>query len=94
MNVEFQSEYFRLHKIFSSISDEYRNLMAMCIKNDVMQSKELSEIDPLNQEFYPKKLDDIDVGGRCESLLAKQSLGENETWKKISFKNRFNCIIL
>jgi len=78
MNVEFQSEHFRLHKIFSNISDEYRNLMSMFIRNDVMQSNDLSEIDPLNQEFH-KKLGDVDVGGRCENMLAKQSLGEKES---------------
>jgi Domain of unknown function (DUF4371) len=54
MNVEFQSEHFRIHKVFASITDEYRNILAMFIKNEVMQSYELSEIDPFNMNLHKK----------------------------------------
>jgi hypothetical protein len=77
MNVEFQSEYFRIHKVFDSVSDEYRNLMAMFIKHEVMQECELADIDPLNGNLH-KKLEKIDVGGRCENFLRQKSLGDNE----------------
>lgn len=77
MNVEFQSEYFRIHKVFYSICDEYRNLMTMFIKHEVMQECELADIDPLNGNLH-RKLENIDVGGRCENLLRQKSMGDKE----------------
>ena len=32
MNIEFQAEDFRLHKLFESLSDEYRNIMSFFVK--------------------------------------------------------------
>ena len=85
INIEFQSEYFRIHKVFASITDEYRNLLAMFIKPEVMQTYELSEIGPLNVNLH-KKMEDIDVGGRCENLLRIQMLGDKE-YKRWGIKN-------
>lgn len=78
MNVEFQSEHLRVHVIHSRISDHYRDLLAMFVRNDVLQNKALADLDPSDQSCY-MPLSDIELGGRCESLLAKEPLGSNET---------------
>ncbi|KAH9523287.1 hypothetical protein Btru_066301 [Bulinus truncatus] len=57
--------------------DEYRDMISMFIRDDVIQSIELSGIDPLNSEFY-NKLADVDVGGRCQLMLTKQLLVAEE----------------
>ena len=62
----------------STISDEYRSLLAMFIKEEIIQSQAVADIDPSNASLY-KNIAEIDVGGRCENLLAKQSLGDKET---------------
>lgn len=77
MNIEFQSQYFRLSTLYSTISDEYRSILAMFVKKEVLQSQGLSSIDPRDHAIY-KKVDDIDLGGRCESMLINEPLGEAE----------------
>ncbi|BFZ21019.1 hypothetical protein BsWGS_24058 [Bradybaena similaris] len=77
MNIEFQSEHLRIHKVFASISDDYRSLMDLYIRPEIMHSTNLSQIDPLDTTLY-KKLEDIDVGGRCENMLKTQSLEDKE----------------
>ena len=78
MNTEFQAEDMRLHVVYSRISDQYRTLLAMFVRNDVLRNKTLIDVDPLDSSCY-MPLSDIEVGGRCESLLAKEPLGPNET---------------
>ena len=77
MNIEFQSQQFRLHNVFSTISDEYRGLLSMFISNDAMNSKALSSIDPADHGLY-KDLYSMDLGGRCEAMLLRQPLGIHE----------------
>ena len=77
MNVEFQSEQFRLSKVFTTISCEYRSILGMFIKDDVIGLVKLSDIDPANPSLY-KPCKELHVGGRCEAMLLKQSLGEKE----------------
>ena len=43
-----------------------------------MQSRELSDIDPLDATLH-KKLEDIEVGGRCANWFAAYPLGDKET---------------
>ncbi|CAL1526054.1 unnamed protein product [Lymnaea stagnalis] len=77
MDEEFQSENLRIHKVFASISDEYRNILDMFIKPEIMNAYHLADIDPTNATLH-KQLEDIDVGGRCENLLLRQPLGDRE----------------
>lgn len=49
----------------------------MFIKHEVMQECELADIDPLNGNLQ-RKLENIDVGGRCENLLRQKSMGDKE----------------
>ena len=77
LNVEFQSQKFRLHKLYSSVADEYRNLLSMFILDSAIETQDLCNIDPTNKSLQ-KNLKDIDVGGRCEALLLRESLGNME----------------
>ena len=46
LNFEFQSKEFRLHQVHRSISDEYRTILSLYIKETVLASMQLSEINP------------------------------------------------
>jgi hypothetical protein len=70
MNLEFQSQQFRLHKVFVAVCDEYRCLLGMFVRGDIITSRELSAIDPLDTSVH-KAIGDIELGGRCESMLVK-----------------------
>jgi hypothetical protein len=77
MNIELQSQQFRLHKVFVAICDEYRCLLGIFVHGDIITSRELSAIDPLYTSVH-KAIGDIELGGRRESMLVKQPLGDNE----------------
>ena len=77
MNVELQSEYYRLHKLYPMICGEYRNILGMFIKRDVLDREKLSVIDPSDSKLHVA-LNRLNVGGRCEALLLKEPLGRNE----------------
>ena len=68
MNTEFQSEYFRLSSLFSTIADEYRSIIGMFIKQEILEAHTLSEIDPRNSSNF-LDIKDLHLGGRCEALL-------------------------
>lgn len=55
MNLEFQSEYFRLETLYATIVDEYRSILAMFMKREVVLSKQLAEIDPCENSLYKKR---------------------------------------
>lgn len=77
MNLEFQSQQFRLHKVFVTVCDEYRCLLGMFVRGDILTSRALSAIDPRDTSVH-KAIADIELGGRCESMLMKQPLGNKE----------------
>lgn len=77
MNAEFQSKGFRLSTLFSTVSDEYRNILGMFIKDDIIQDTKLALIDPCDGNLQ-KSLSDLSLGGRCEALLATEPLSEND----------------
>ena len=77
LNVEFQSEEFRLHQVHRSIFDEYLIILSLYIKETVLASMQLSEINPGNPR-HNKRTEDIIVGGSCEALLLQEPLKENE----------------
>lgn len=74
MNVEFQSEHFRLDKLYSMICCEYRNILRMLIKEDVLVSEKLSIIDIANPSLHVT-LNKLNVGGRCKAALLNEPLG-------------------
>lgn len=76
MNLEFQSEKFRLSTLYSSITDEYRSILAF-IKDEILKSFKLSKINPENKSVH-LSVENISLGGRCEMLLLKEPLKERE----------------
>jgi hypothetical protein len=52
MNIEFQAENFRLHKIYSSLTSQYRYLLSLFIKDEVLQSTNLADIDPADSQLH------------------------------------------
>lgn len=45
MNTEFQSQHFRLSKLYSVISDEYRSILGLFVREEIIQSQKISYID-------------------------------------------------
>lgn len=81
MNVEFQSECFRLGTLYATIADEYRSILAMFMKREVVLLKKLAEIDPCDKSLY-KATEDINLGGRCQALLMKEPIVDQEAKKR------------
>lgn len=81
MNSEFKSEYFRLGKLYSKITTEYKNILTMFLKRELVLRKQLSEIDPSDNSQY-MKLEDINLGGQCQALLIKEPIFEKEAKKR------------
>ncbi|GFN97812.1 Zinc finger protein 862 [Plakobranchus ocellatus] len=51
LNLEIQSETFRLHKVFASVRSEYTVLLSLYIKPSIMDTRDVSEIDPSDNPF-------------------------------------------
>lgn len=77
MNIEFQAEGFRLHLLYKSLSDEYRIIMSIFIKDNVLAPKNLNEINPVHPANH-KSLKNVSLGGRCEALLIQEPLHDQE----------------
>lgn len=77
MNIEFQSQYFRLSTLYSTISGEYRSILALFVKEEVLEEQKLRNIN-VHDTAVHKKVHDVDPGGRCESMLIKEPLREHE----------------
>ncbi len=71
MNIEFQAEYFRLSTLYSSISDEYRGILGMFVKNEVLEGQ-LSVINPRDVSLH-LDVNSIKLGGRCDALMLKRT---------------------
>ncbi|KAK3888410.1 hypothetical protein Pcinc_007538 [Petrolisthes cinctipes] len=86
MNVEFQSEYFRLDTLYSTIASEYRSVLGMFMKDEILMTEKLANINPTDSSKF-KALDNLHVGGRCEVLLMKEPL-QDEKKKRFLFDCR------
>lgn len=81
MNLEFQSEFYRLGTLYATIADGYKSLLAMFVREEVVLTKTLATIDPCDSSQY-KSLESINVGGRCQALLEKEPLPDKEARKR------------
>ena len=52
LNLEFQSEQFRLHKLHSMVSTEYKIILSFFIKEEVFMQMDLSNIDPKVKKIH------------------------------------------
>ena len=68
LNLEFQFEHFRLHQLFSSVSTEYKNILSFYIRDEILSSLKLLEIDPCCKTDY-KNREGIYFGARTIAYL-------------------------
>ena len=76
LNVDFQSEHFRLHQLFLSVSTEYKNFLSCFIKDEILMTSKLSEVDPNDVSKY-KEMKDIYLGGKAMVHLMKNPFKDN-----------------
>ncbi|XP_033122102.1 SCAN domain-containing protein 3-like [Anneissia japonica] len=77
LNVEFQAETFKLHTLYKSVADEYRIILAMFVKDDIIQTVPISDIDPSDPRVH-MPIKDVHVGGRCQTMLVKKPLHQQD----------------
>ena len=75
LNIEFQSEHFRLHVLHSMVANEYRNILGFFIRDEVLQVAKLSEIDP-NVQSNHKRINEIYLGGKASAHLIAEPFKE------------------
>ena len=81
MNLEFQSEHYRLDTLYSTIAGEYRSILGMFTQDEVLATEKLPSINPLDTSIY-KSLEKLNLGGRCHALLIKEPLHDSDTEKR------------
>lgn len=86
LNIEFQSENFRLHVLHSMVYSEYKNILSSFIREEVVQSTRASDIDPSDKSLH-KQLNDLYLGGRCMRELSLLPIGENDVRFKMDCLN-------
>ncbi|MPC72088.1 hypothetical protein E2C01_066381 [Portunus trituberculatus] len=74
MNLEFQSEQYSLAPLLAFIAGEYRSIHGMFIKEDVLFTGKLSDINP---QDTTRKSEKLNLGGRCNVLLIKEPLHDS-----------------
>ena len=76
LNVEFQSENFRLQSLYMMVTSEYKNILNCFVKDDVMQRFKISDIDPSNTSNH-KKINEIFLRGLAMVQLTNEPLPTN-----------------
>ena len=76
LNVDFQSEHFRLHQLFLSVSTEYKNILSCFIIDEMLMTSKLSEVDPNDVSKY-KEMKEISLGGKAMVHLMKNPFKDN-----------------
>ena len=51
LNIEFQSEHFRLHVLHSMVYSEYKNILGCFIKEEAINTSKICNIDPTNKQL-------------------------------------------
>ena len=72
-NLEFQLEHFRFHPLHTMVSSEYRSILSLYIKEEVIMYDVLCNIDPSDRKLF-NSLEDLFLGGRTMSLLEQEPL--------------------
>ena len=87
LNLEFQSGHFRLHQLYITVSSKYKSILSFFIKEDILQAKKLSTIDPCNKSNH-KNVDDVYLGGRAMSHLIKEPFKDDA----LTLRFRNDCL--
>ena len=77
LNLLFQSEDYQLHRLYRKMAEGYRTLLSLYVQPEVLDSVPLHKINPEAASIC-KPVEDIGLGGRCESLLLEDPLREGE----------------
>ena len=75
LNIEFQSEHFRLHVLHERVTAGYKEIMSCFIKDDLLADLNLHEIDP-SDRLNQKPLDSLFLGGRTMAYIVQVLLGD------------------
>ena len=78
MNLQFQSEGFRVQKVFKSIRDTYREILSLFVRDDVIHARDLTTIDPTCKRNH-RPIMEVHLGGRCYAEMQRVQLGDNQT---------------
>ena len=76
LNIEFQSEHFRLHRLHLMVVSEYTNILGCFVKESVLQGIKVADIDPTNK-YYHKTIENIYLGGSAMAQLIHHPLPSN-----------------
>lgn len=77
LNVQFQSEAFRVHEVFKSTRDTYREIPSLFVRDDVIFTQDVSTIDPASKSNH-RPIKEVQLGGRCLAEIQRVSLGDSE----------------
>ena len=87
LNLEFQSEHFRLHQLYITASSEYKNILSFFTKEEILQGKNLSTIDPCSKSNH-KNVDDVYLGGGAMPHLIKEQFKDDA----LTLRFRNDCL--
>ena len=81
LNIEFQSEHFRLHVLHAMVTTEYKSILSCFIKDEVIRSRKLSLIDPQDVRNQ-KSTNDEYLGGQALAHLINQPFQDENGTKR------------
>ena len=82
LNLDLQSEHFRLQKIDSMVSAEHENILSYFVEEEYFMRTKLCDIDPSNSKVVHKRVDDIFLGGRAISLLEQEPFVDHDCFTR------------
>ena len=65
-----------MYQLFLSVSTEYKNFLSCFIKDEILMTSKLSEVDPNDVSKY-KEMKDISLGGKVMVHLMKNPFKDN-----------------
>ena len=81
LNIEFQSEHFRLHVLHAMVTTEYKSILSCFIKDEVIRLRKLSLIDPQDVRNQ-KSTNDVYLGGQALAHLINQPFQDENGTKR------------
>ena len=78
VDAKFQTEYFRSHKFYNSISDEYRQILGLFDRDGNIAACFVFHVDHFDANLCTRNTV-VAVGEHCQALLVNEHLQEKET---------------
>lgn len=73
LNLEFQSEEFRLHMLYTMVTTEYKELLSFFIRDEILMRTPLQELNPTTESLHVA-CKDIYLGGKASAQLLIEPL--------------------